>query len=353
VKKLRKKNHNRIKVKATSLTALLVSVLILSALAGVQFIEEVAAIDYTQYTGTLDDADFALRIPDAWNGMLVIICRGYSNLPAMINPLLTILAGNPILEQGFAVAASSYGSDGFCVQAGVDSTYELTMYVIDNYNVTGKVFLYGISMGGAIALLLGEKYPYVYSGVLDMYGVKDLKEMYNDGVRWGNMSIDEIEAELTALGASIPPPFSSSLEQFKTNWADLNNDIINETGGTPETHPQAYEDISPTYHANIMIPVITVHGTADASVRYVQSLMYQTAVANAGRSDIYRLYNVTGGQHASTEVNAEVSARFDELVAWAEIIPEDLTVGVMLLLSTVAAIVGICILRKRPKWKRW
>jgi predicted secreted protein len=35
------------------------------------------------------------------------------------------------------------------------------------------------------------------------------------------------------------------------------------------------------------------------------------------------------------------------------VIPEDLTVGVMLLLSTVAAIVGIRILQKRPKWKRW
>lgn len=32
-------------------------------------------------------------------------------------------------------------------------------------------------------------------------------------------------------------------------------------------------------------------------------------------------------------------------------IPEGLTVGIMLLLSTVAAIVGICILRKRPNGK--
>jgi hypothetical protein len=35
------------------------------------------------------------------------------------------------------------------------------------------------------------------------------------------------------------------------------------------------------------------------------------------------------------------------------IVPEGLTIGVMLLLSTVAAIVGIRILRKRPRWKRW
>jgi hypothetical protein len=34
-------------------------------------------------------------------------------------------------------------------------------------------------------------------------------------------------------------------------------------------------------------------------------------------------------------------------------IPEGLSFGVMLLLSTVAAIIGISFLRKRPKWKRW
>jgi hypothetical protein len=34
-------------------------------------------------------------------------------------------------------------------------------------------------------------------------------------------------------------------------------------------------------------------------------------------------------------------------------IPEGLSFGVMVLLSTVAAIIGISFLRKRPKWKRW
>jgi predicted secreted protein len=35
------------------------------------------------------------------------------------------------------------------------------------------------------------------------------------------------------------------------------------------------------------------------------------------------------------------------------VVPEGLTIGVMLLLSTVATIVGIRYLHKRPKWKRW
>jgi len=35
------------------------------------------------------------------------------------------------------------------------------------------------------------------------------------------------------------------------------------------------------------------------------------------------------------------------------VVPEGLAIGVMLLLSTIAAIVGIRYLHKRQKWKRW
>jgi len=319
VKKLGKKNCNSIKFKATSLTALLVSVFLLSALAGVQFVGKVSAEGYTETTGTLDGADFALRIPDPWNGMLVIICRGYSSTP--VNPVMW-LSFATMLNQGFAIAASNYGAVGSCVSKGVDSTYNLTRYIIDNYNVTGKVFLYGLSMGGAIALLLGEKYPDVYSGVLDLFGPKDYKEHYAHKDRWANLSDVELTAELTVLGAGIPPYMFSSLESFQDSLATGNIDIELETGGTPATHPTAYENISPAYHANIMIPVITVHGTSDAMVLFNQSIIYQAAVANAGCLNLYRLYNVTGGEHMHPSVMSEVSARFDELVAWSDALTE-------------------------------
>ena len=315
---MRKKNHNRTKAKATSLTALLASVLILSALAGVQFIEEVSAIEYTQYEGTLDGADFLLRIPDQWNGGLVVICRGTAGPTTIPSPSSIIGYGSYMLEQGFAVAASNYGSAGFCIQAGVNSTYELTMYIIDNYNVTGKVFLYGISMGGAVALLLGEKYPEVYSGVLDLFGIKDAKEAQTVAKRLANLTNEELTAELTALNIThIPPDWFSSLQAARDFFVNAANSTELALGGTPESNPQAYEDVSPTYHANIQIPVITVHGTDDSLVPYYQSIMYQDAVADAGRSSLHRLQTVPGGGHGWLFPTTEIPTRFDELVEWS------------------------------------
>jgi hypothetical protein len=49
----------------------------LAVLSGTQLIKEASAIPYTQYTDTLHRSDWVLRIPDPWNGMLVILCWGY------------------------------------------------------------------------------------------------------------------------------------------------------------------------------------------------------------------------------------------------------------------------------------
>ena len=295
----------------------LVTLFLLSTLAGTQLIGNVsAAIPYTEYTGTLDGADWVLRIPDPWNGMLVVFCRGYSTDAGDPASMLGFWTSS-ILDSGFAVAASNFGSAGWNVKQGMSSSYELTMYVINNYDVAGKVFLYGVSMGGQIALMLGEKYPDVYSGVFDLYGVKDLKVSYTRYSTWATLTDEELEAELTAIGAPIPPFLYSSLEDLRSFYATAADNIEIETGGTPTTNPMAYEDISPTYHADIQIPVITLQGKADAIVLYAQSLLYQNAVAKAYCSDLYRLYGVTGGQHVSGDVQAEAPAHFNELVEWS------------------------------------
>jgi hypothetical protein len=165
-----KKKIINLKAKAASLTILLIAVLFLAALSGTQFIGEVSAIDYDEYTGTLDGADWALRIPDPWNDMLVVCCRGYSHTPiADVKSSLPFSSMGPaLLEQGFAVAASDYGVGGYCVPEGVNSTYQLTKYIIENYNVTGRVFLVS-----SLASRLRKRLPESLCGALFLGYVED------------------------------------------------------------------------------------------------------------------------------------------------------------------------------------
>jgi predicted esterase len=292
---------------------MLISVFILSVFAGAKFAGKVSAAEYTEYSGILDGADFVARFPEPWNGMLVVFCRFY--WPFLISAADALefqsVAVSGLLSQGFAVATSSYASTELCIQKGMNCSYNLTLHIIDTYNITGKVFLWGVSMGGAIALLLGEKYPQVYSGVIDVCGIKDLKEQYAVTT---NKTMYEVE-----------------------------------TGGTPTSHPKAYEDLSPTYHANITIPIITIHGTEDTSVPFHTSIMYQNAIASAGHSDLYRLYNITGEGHLSSVLVAQVPSRCAELEEWSNIIPEGLSVGVLMLLSSISVIVSMRYFRKRSR----
>ncbi len=136
---------------------------------------------YVEYVGTLGGANFVVRIPDNWNGMLIVGCHGYS-YPTWNPDYQFALYGGSLfnaINSGFAYAASSFGEGGYAVKEGMLHTHQLTEWVIDNFHVTDKVILVGASMGGTISLLLGEKYPELYDGVLDICGGKDLTARYN------------------------------------------------------------------------------------------------------------------------------------------------------------------------------
>jgi hypothetical protein len=319
-------------------------------LAKPQFVTKVSAQDYTETEGTLNGANYVVSFPDNWNGMLVVTCREFPpTTPENPRTNMYNLSRSLWLDEGYAIAGSTYGAEGFCVAEGMNATYQLTMYLIETYNVTGKVFLMGTSLGGIIMLLLAEKYPDVYSGVLSITGGIDPKTMYEYGEALQNMTTAEIREYVNAP-PSVP---DSHLAFAKSVWDFTGSFIADYFGGTPAEQPEAYEELSPLHHANISIPVIYLAGEIDLITPVSMAHEYQDAVEDVNSSSYLRVYVIANGTHYLDEfILAEIPTRFAELVSWTEIIPEGLTLGVMLLLSTAAAIVGISYLRKRPKLKR-
>ena len=270
-------------------------------------------MDYTQITGTLSDAAYIIQIPKTWNGMLVVACPWYQFPPNPNCHLLYQPLSEVFLSLGYAFACSNYGADGYPIQKGMNAIHQLTEYVIDKYHVHGKVFVMGGSMGGNIALLLGEKYPHLYSGVLDLCGTKDLVTAYNGGVFIAGLSIDEFRAYM-GWPATIPDANVLSFQAFLTT---VSNDIKTETGGTPQSKPNAYAKISPVDNTDIRIPVISIVGGLDFVVPMSQHLEYQDAIAEAGHSDLYRMYVIPNGGHIDAPIFAAVPAHLLELVAWS------------------------------------
>jgi pimeloyl-ACP methyl ester carboxylesterase len=262
--------------------------------------------NYTQYVGTLGGANYVIRIPDGWNGGLVVGCHGYMGavwFPDAQFVMDGLVNGDGIglplalVEQGFAYAASSYGEGGWPIKEAMIRTHQLTEYVIDKFGVTGKVFIIGHSMGGAIALMLGQKYPELYDGVLDISAMRDTTLGYLATVAVIN----------GPMWPTIPAPLKAQLLQMKA-------DMEAQYGGTYDEKPKAYERLNPSSNAKISIPVVTVYGTKDMLTSPQQAASYGIAVAAAGCSEYYRLYPAINGLHEDSVTVDAALIHFEELV---------------------------------------
>ena len=249
---------------ALLVVSLMPSSLVLTAQAKITEVNP--AVGYTEYYGTMGGANFYILIPDDWtndlgDGLLVMMCRpaAYAEDPRDNVPDYPFAVG--LAMQGIAVAASNYGPPDSGVKDGVIRMHQLTMYVIDNYDVTGKVFLFGTSLGGNVALLLGESHPDVYSGVLDNSGVKDWAAMYYDAVDY--MTVHAGEDPLLDVW------YGGSIASLPITY-----------GGTPDQKPNKYAKYSPTHHADMSIPVISVVHVDDAIVNQTQTDLYHAALSD-------------------------------------------------------------------------
>jgi hypothetical protein len=320
-----KKGNIRKLFVTTVITAMLLTAL------GAQFVATAsAAVTVQQISGKLGGADYLIRIPSNWRGDLVVFCRGYSHLISDVDLVFWANSWNTLINNGFAFAESNFGAGGMSIKEGVIRTHQLTEYVINNYQVTGKIILVGGSMGGNAVLELGAKYPDLYDGVLDMFGSKDMAAQYYDKVYFASLTDDnELQKALEDRGAIVPPfplappalnlPLSSLLQAFRTFSSQGAEDIELACGGTPDEKTKAYERISPMFSAtDIAIPTITLHGTADGLVPYQQSVEFRDAVVVAGHGNLYRLYTVTRGQHGDSLMTAKMPTCFMLLYNWVK-----------------------------------
>ena len=75
-----------------------------------------------------------------------------------------------ILADGYAIAASSYSSNGWSLDDAVRRTHQLSGIFTSKVTRPGRTFLAGHSMGALAIVKLAERYPGQYDGALPMCG---------------------------------------------------------------------------------------------------------------------------------------------------------------------------------------
>ena len=173
---------------------------------------------------------YALYIPQNWNGDAIYYAHGIRppTAPITLDDQDNFFEVRDALGAlGYAFAYSSFSENGLSVKDGVQRTHQLRGLLNSELpEEPERNYAVGYSLGGLVALELGERYPSQYDGVLTMCGmvggtppelqyvgdVRALFDAYYPGVMPGNvisvpsppLTIPEIQARV--IRAITPTP---------------------------------------------------------------------------------------------------------------------------------------------------
>lgn len=139
----------------------------------------------TVHRGTIDGAEYLVKVPDDWNGTLVLFSHGYypeawPPPPGFVMLSTAAQSEDWLLDHGYALAASNFRTvTGLAVEPALTDQIRLLDWFEDNVGTPRRTISSGMSMGGGIAVLLAERNPHRIDGVLASCGEFDMLGTWN------------------------------------------------------------------------------------------------------------------------------------------------------------------------------
>jgi hypothetical protein len=296
------------------------------------------------------DSQFVIRLPDDWNGQLVV--TGAPGVRKQYAP--DYIIGDWVLAQGYAYASTDKGNTGTsffdngsrsapgqAVREWHDRVSELTtaakQVVAQRYGTApARTWMTGISNGGYLTRWQLENRPELYDGGVDWEGTLMLAEGPNlftylpTALREYPLAKVDPAARQRMYDVGFEPGSEVLWEDHYAVYWDLTQRVYREafdpdydgatkagtpfcrTGGAPGTatacdaeydyasRPQAVKEAvaSVSLTGNIRKPMLTLHGDLDALLPIsTDSDVYTDMVAAAGRDRLHRYYVIEDGNH--------------------------------------------------------
>ncbi|MDL2075230.1 tannase/feruloyl esterase family alpha/beta hydrolase [Streptomyces sp. GXMU-J15] len=320
------------------------------------------------------DAQFVIRLPDRWNGGLVV-----TGAPGTRRQYATDKAiSDHVLAQGYAYAATDKGNSGVdfyrdgvrpgdAVAEWNSRTTQLTRAarkaVAQRYGHSpSRTYITGVSNGGYLTRWQLENRPELYDGGVDWEGTlwtahgpnlltslpttvartlgragdEDLYAVgfargseflwpYHEKAYWGvTQKIYRAEFDPTYAPGCPGPSAGSTPERILAPCAE---DAAYDYTSRPASVHRAVARVALT--GRIGKPLITLHGDLDALLpKAADSDVYDRMTGAAGRSRLHRYYTIAGGTHVDGLYDSHPDrlrpilpcyrSAFDTLVAWVE-----------------------------------
>ncbi len=167
----------------------------------------------TCVTGTsADGSTYKAEVPSRWNGTLLLYSHGYRP-PIGPNPPADTWSNRSVadhlLARGYALAGSSYASNGWAVEDALRDQIDLLDRFEDRFGKPRRTIAWGESMGGMITAGLVERHPRRFDGALPFCGI------LGGAVGLWNQNLDLEYAVKTLLSADPNPAVSVPASQLE------------------------------------------------------------------------------------------------------------------------------------------
>ncbi|MEO7981560.1 MAG: hypothetical protein ABI807_11825 [Sporichthyaceae bacterium] len=273
--------------------------------------------DKAACTGKIDGAAYDIRMPDTWNGTLLIYSHGYRQaepsppdfdaVDTRPAPAPTEEVGAALLAQGYALAGSAFKTNGWDVADGVGADEKLHAFFADKIGEPDRVYVWGDSLGGLITETVAEKHPEWVSGVAPLCGV----------LGGGNLNLDLALDVAYAVKTLIYPDLKltgfTSHDEAVQNWQGA-YDAITKAGG----------DLTKGVPAILMVAAMvdaptqtrTYDGsTIESQVRArAESILTALGYGTFGRYEIEQRVGGNPSGNDQTDYSTRVSAEEQSLI---------------------------------------
>jgi pimeloyl-ACP methyl ester carboxylesterase len=153
--------------------------------------------------GAIGGANYTIAVPTNWNGTLVLYSHGYTfaNRP-LANPAPDVgdaATGAVLLQQGYALAGSSYSQNGWALAQAFNDQIALLDFFTTTCGKPTRTIAWGHSLGGIITAGLIQLHPERFDAALPMCGV------LSGGVGTWNQALDGSFAfNVLLAGGALP-----------------------------------------------------------------------------------------------------------------------------------------------------
>ena len=318
-----------------------------------------------------DGSQYEIDLPASWNHALIVYAHGIVDpaapiqLPSENSDFAAFR--DALLQQGYAVASSSWSDNGYAEKDAAQRTHQLSAAFSSAVGSPARTILIGKSLGGLAVLQLVEQYPSQYDGALIMCGpvggssleikyLADARLLYDDffpGTLPGDafhpvvqdfqpgspafMSVygslfngffaklpfsnpqEMLISGLEAVGFNVRfgqdvlsrthqhIPYDTSTTKYSGSFDDA---TLNATVQRFSSHPDAVNYVKHNYDptGQLKIPVLTLHTLLDPVVPGSHELAYAQAVAKAGSEQMLVQQSVARYDHCNFKPQEKLTA---------------------------------------------